>query len=198
MKGESEPDQCDEHAERETLRRALRGVPAAFDAVVVLYGRRLFAVAYAVVQDRAEAEDVVQETFLKAYARRWMIRDPDKLPAWLYRTARNYAHDLVRKHRPQFLPHDEPALQQVADDTAPCPSAGLRATERQGAVHGLLSALPDNYRLAVTLRFMEGMDYGEIATTMGLSRGALRGILARAMKSLRKSVGAALLTTFSD
>jgi len=194
MTGEfPEPSNTDPFPERETVRRALRGDTAAFHEVVHLYGRKLYAVAYGVLQNSTEAEDVVQETFLKAYARRWMIRDPEKFPAWLCRTARNYAHDVLRKHRPESLPHDDPAFAAIADDAAPCPSANLHATERRGAVHRLLNALPDHHRLAVTLRFMEGMDYREIEETMGLSHGALRGILARAMKTLREGISDVLL-----
>lgn len=193
MNGDSEPPQADHFPERETVRRALRGDAAAFQEVVMLYGRRLYAIAYGVVQNRAEAEDVVQETFLKAYARSWMIRDPDKFPAWLCRTARNQARDTLRKHRPEPFPDDGQMLDEIADDGAPCPSANLHATERNAAVHRLLSALPDNHRVAITLRFMEGMDYHEIAESMGLSRGALRGILARAMTTLRKGIGSARL-----
>ena len=195
MNGDSEPHPADDFLERQTVRRALRGDTAAFQEVVVLYGRRLYTVAYGVVQNRTEAEDVVQETFLKAYARRWMIRDPEKFPAWLCRTAQNHARDVLRKHRPQSLPHDDQTFQEIADDGVPCPSANLHETERHGAVHRLLNALPDHHRMAITLRFMEGMDYEEVAETMGVSRGALRGILARAMKTLRKGVGPALIST---
>jgi RNA polymerase sigma-70 factor (ECF subfamily) len=191
---DTEPFRLTEFPERETVRRALRGDTAAFHDVVNLYGRRLYAVAYGIVQNCAEAEDVVQETFLKAYARRWMIRDPEKLPAWLNRTARNLALDTVRKHRPEAVPHDDPAIVGVADDGAPCPSANLCAEERMGLVRQLLDQLPDHHRVAITLRFMEGMDYREIEQTMGLNRGALRGILARAMKTLRKSLGGTLPT----
>ena len=188
-----EPNPADPFPERETVRRALRGDATAFQEVVYLYGRKLFAVAYGVLQNSTEAEDVVQETFLKAYARRWMIRDPEKFPAWLGKTARNCAHDVLRKHRPESLPHDDPAFAGIGDDSAPRPSANLHTTERHGAVHRLLNELPDHHRIAVTLRFMEGMEYREIEETMGLSRGALRGILARAMKTLRKGIGGAFL-----
>jgi RNA polymerase sigma-70 factor (ECF subfamily) len=178
--------------ERETVRRALRGDGPAFHDVVILYGRRLYAVAYGVVQDAAEAEDVVQETFLKAYAHRRTIRDPEKFPAWLFRTARNRALDLLRKRQPYAASDAGQPVRDIADDAAPCPSANLRETERNGAVRRLLDTLPENHRVAVTLRFMEGMDYREIEETMGIGQGTVRGVLARAMKTLRKGIGTAL------
>ena len=176
--------------ERETIRRALQGDTEAFEEVIAHYSGRLYAVAYGVLGNAAEAEDVVQDTFLKAYARRWLIRNPDKFPAWLTTTARNRACDLLRKHRPDALIDD---IAEMADHDVPSPSANLHATERNGAVRRLLQTLPENHRIAVTLLFMEGMDYREIAETMELSNGALRGILARAMKTLRKGIGSPLL-----
>jgi RNA polymerase sigma-70 factor (ECF subfamily) len=197
MTGDFEQSKADPFPERETVHRALRGDTVAFHDVVKLYGRRLYAVAYGVVQNRAEAEDIVQETFLKAYARRWMIRNPEKFPAWLCRTARNLALDVTRKHRPQALPDDDEALHQMAAATMPTPSANLRMIERNGAVQRLLETLPDHHRIAVTLRFMEGMGHREIEEAMGLNRGTLRGILARAMKTLRQGIGSALLSDLS-
>jgi RNA polymerase sigma-70 factor (ECF subfamily) len=184
------PEQDFVNPERDTIKRALAGDPAAFEELVYLYGRRLYAVAYGVVQDASEAEDIVQETFLKAYSRRWLIRDPDKFPAWLFRTTRNRACDLLRKHRPAPLPPEEHSLDHIADPGVTCPSANLRAAERNGAIHRLLDTLPDNHRIAVTLRFMEDMDYRQIEETMGIQPGTVRGILARAMKTLRKGIGA--------
>ena len=190
METDSRPGHADPFPERETVRRALRGDTEAFEDVIALYGRRLYAVAYGVLGNATEAEDVVQETFLKGYARRWLIRSPEKFPAWLCRTARNRACDLLRKHRANDHLEEIPEL---ADADAPCPSANLDMTERNGAVHRLLQTLPENHRIAVTLFFMDGMEYRKIEETMGLSNGALRGILARAMKTLRKRIGTSLL-----
>jgi RNA polymerase sigma-70 factor (ECF subfamily) len=191
MESDSIPDQTtDGFSERETLQRALQGDTGAFEEVIALYSRRLYAVAYGVLGNATEAEDVVQETFLKAYARRWLIRSPEKFPAWLCATTRNRACDLLRKHRAEV--HIEEIV-EMADEGMPCPSANLRETERNGAVQRLLKTLPENHRTAVMLLFMEGMKYEEIEKAMGLSNGALRGILARAMKTLRKGIGSPLL-----
>ena len=185
------PSPADDFPEREMVRRALKGDTDAFEEVIALFSRRLYAVAYGVLGNTTEAEDVVQETFLKAYSRRWLIRSPERFPAWLWTTARNRALDIARKHRPAV--HIE-EIAELADDGMPCPSANLREEERNGAVQRLLHTLPENHRTAVTLLFMEGMSYEEIEETMGLSNGALRGILARAMKTLRKGIGGPLLT----
>jgi RNA polymerase sigma-70 factor (ECF subfamily) len=190
METDLKPFQADDFPEREILQRALRGEAEAFEEVIALYGRRLYALAYGILGNAAEAEDVVQETFLKGYARRWLIRKPEKFPAWLSITARNRACDLLRKHRANDYIEE---IAEMADDDVPRPSANLDESERNGAVRRLLHTLPENHRVAVTLFFMDGMGYREIEETMGLSNGALRGILARAMKTLRKRIGTSLL-----
>jgi len=193
MNGEPTQATADPLPERDTIRAALEGDQAAFREIVFLYSRRLYAISYGVVQDAAEAEDVVQETFLRAYSRRDSLRDPARFPAWLCQTARNRACDILRKRRPHALPDQQNGLEHIADDASPCPSAGIRLAERDGAVHRLIGTLPENHRVAITLRFMEGMDYREIEQTMGINPGTVRGILARAMKTLRKGAGATLL-----
>ena len=193
MKGSPDQQSSDQFPERQTIERALEGDSAAFERLVYLYGRRLYAIAYGVLQDAGEAEEVVQETFLKAHAHRRLIRDAEKFPAWLFRTARNRACDLARKHRPAFLDQHEQTLEHAADSEVTCPSANLRLAERHSAVQRLLATLPDNHRVAITLRFMEDMDYRQIEETMGINPGTVRGILARAMKTLRKGIGATLL-----
>ncbi len=191
MQSDLRPTHRDDFPEREIVQRALQGDTAAFEEVIALFSRRLYAVAYGVLGNATEAEDVVQETFLKAYARRWLIRGPERFPAWLWTTARNRA--LGRSLESTVQKSTSKKIAEMADDGMPCPSANLREAERNGAVQGLLRTLPENHRTAVTLLFMEGMTYEEIEETMGLSNGALRGILARAMKTLRKGIGGPLL-----
>ena len=176
-----------ESNERETIAAALADEPGAFEEVIRLYGRRLYAVAYGILQNGAEAEDVVQETFLKAYRLRGKVRGPETFPAWLAALARNGALDVLRRRRTVPLPmSDETA--EMADGTAPAASARMAEDELHRHVDSLLAALPAEHRTAVTLRFLENMDYAGIARIMGISQGALRGILGRAMGTLRREL----------
>src|SRR5438270_6304452 len=93
-------------AEYAIYRAAIQGDRDAFERVIRLSSRNLFAIAYGVLQNREEAEDVVQDTFVKAWKSRWRIRDSAKLPAWLSTIARHRARDLARKRRPELLPED--------------------------------------------------------------------------------------------
>src|SRR5271155_968641 len=70
-------------AERIMVMAALAGDDEAFETVIRTYSRRVYIVAYSILQDKSEAEDIVQDTFLKAHQQRRQLRDPEKFPAWL-------------------------------------------------------------------------------------------------------------------
>jgi RNA polymerase sigma-70 factor (ECF subfamily) len=117
------------------------------------------------------------------------VRDSAKLPAWLSTIARHRARDLSRKRRPEPLPEDFESAEmggfQAAGETA----------DLDGEVRSALAQLPELHRAAVTLRYFEELDYGTIEQTLGLSNGALRGILGRALGLMRKRLKPALAST---
>src|SRR5471030_1723662 len=88
-------------AERIMVMAAMAGDDEAFETVIRTYSRRVYVVAYAILQDQSEAEDIVQDTFLKAHQQRSKLREPEKFPAWLLTVTRNGARDRLRRRRPQ-------------------------------------------------------------------------------------------------
>ena len=148
--------------------------------------RTLFAVSFAVLQDRAEAEDVVQETFIRAWNKRRSMRDPAKFPAWLVTVARNRSCDLLRKRRTVPIDADAP---EIPDTQHAKPDEQAEGDDLRGRMRAALSKLPEQHRTAVTLRYLEGMDHLSIERTMGITNGALRGILGRALATMRKTLG---------
>ncbi len=78
-------------AERVMVTAALGGDEKAFEEMIRAYSRRVYVVAYAILQDQSEAEDVVQDTFLKAHQTGHKMREPEKFPAWLLTVTRNAA-----------------------------------------------------------------------------------------------------------
>jgi RNA polymerase sigma-70 factor (ECF subfamily) len=167
--------------ERQALAAALGGDQAAFEDLIRIHSRRVYAVAYAIVQDAAEAEDIVQETFLKLHQGR--MRDADKLAAWLLTVTRNAARDRLRRRKPQAA---EETFHALPDDNAAAPGTDLERREFHARLHRALGSLPEEHRTALTLRYLEGLDYRAIEQTMGVSNGALRGILGRALGTLRR------------
>jgi len=176
-------------SEQAIYRAALQGDRAAFETVIRSFSRSLFAIAYGILQNREEAEDVVQDTFVKAWKARWRVRDAAKFPAWLSTIARHRARDLARRRRPEPLPEDF-----EAPDLVEFEGPGQKA-DLEGEVRSALAQLPELHRVAVTLRYFEELDYGTIEKTLGLTNGALRGILGRALALMRKRLKPALAST---
>ncbi len=155
------------------------------------YSRLVFAHAYNILHQPEEAEDVVQESFFKAYQTRWQLRDPEKFPAWLFSIARNRALDIIRRRRTVPLPED---TEMIMDSHAEKPDQQLEGAELHEKIHTALSSLPDHHRIAITLRYLEGLDYHTIEEIMGLTNGALRGILGRALHTLRIALKPSLVS----
>lgn len=178
-----------EPTERDLIRAALHGDRDAFEMIIPQFSRTLFAVAYGVLQNREEAEDAVQDAFVKAWKSRWLVRDAEKFPAWLATIARNRARDLARRRRTVPLPEN---MDELASTAAEDTHGTLGNADLNQQVHSALSALPEMHRTALTLRYLQEMDYRTIERTMGLTNGALRGILGRALGTMRKQLRPAL------
>jgi RNA polymerase sigma-70 factor (ECF subfamily) len=170
-------------SEREKYQAAIHGDREAFEMIIRAHSRALFAIAYGILQSREEAEDVVQDSLVKAWKTRWRVRDPEKFPAWLATIARHRAHDIFRKRC--AVPFSERLTEGI--ETEPADTSAL---DQQ--LHSALATLPELHRTALTLRYFEEMDYRTIENTLGLTNGALRGILGRALASMRKQLRPAL------
>jgi RNA polymerase sigma-70 factor, ECF subfamily len=173
-------------SEREQYRAAIHGDREAFEMIIRTHSRTLFAIAYGILQNREEAEDVVQESLIKAWKMRWRVRDPEKFPGWLSMIARHRAHDVFRKRRPARITHE-------GLETSDANTPDTTAIDQQ--LHSALASLPELHRAALILRYFEEMDYRTIENTLGLTNGALRGILGRSLASLRKQLRPALAST---
>jgi RNA polymerase sigma-70 factor (ECF subfamily) len=176
-------------SEHESYRAAIHGDRDAFEMIIRTHSHALFAIAYGILQNREEAEDVVQDALVKAWKTRWRVHDPEKFPAWLCTIARHRARDVARRRRSVPLPSDaeepiDPHLEDAAQFS--------KEKEVNQQVHAALATLPELHRVALTLRYFEEMDYGAIEHALGLSNGALRGILGRAMGAMRKRLRPAL------
>ena len=175
-----------EASERDQYQAAIKGDREAFEMIIRTHSRTLFAIAYGILQSREEAEDVVQDALIKAWKTRWRVRDPEKFPAWLATIARHRAHDIFRKRRTIPLEGHAPSCPTSSETDVP----HVDKLDRQ--LHSALAELPELHRAALTLRYFEEMDYRTIENTLGLTNGALRGILGRALASMRKQLRPAL------
>lgn len=169
------------------MRAAGSGDRAAFSLLVGRHGRKATGIAGRIVGNRADAEDVVQEAFLRAWrkAPEWQseAQRGAQFTTWYYRVLVNLCID--RKRKPANDPIE--AADQVAD-AGPDGEAAM-ATKQIGArVGAAVAALPERQRAALVLCHYEGMTNIEAAAVLELSVGALESLLVRARRSLRDSL----------
>jgi RNA polymerase sigma-70 factor (ECF subfamily) len=166
----------------------------AYEHVVERLQRRANRVAYWYLRDSAEADDAVQDAFMKAFERIDSYRPGFAFDTWFIRVLVNGCLDRLkaRMRRGRWLVADEggPAdTSHTWTDAGPSPEARLIATERQQALTTAIETLPARQRAVVVLSQLEGMSGAEIGAMIGLSESTVRVHLFRAMKKLRDVLG---------
>lgn len=152
-------------------------------ALVETYSTLLYRVAYSVLRSASEAEDVVQETFLRTLQHRGTLPAVRDLRPWLSRIAWNLAIDRRRRTRPDQM--DQIFAESLAASTVPADRA-LDEARRIQAVLGEIERLPRDERNALLLSSLEELETPEIATILGRTESAIRALLFRARTRLRQ------------
>ena len=165
--------------------RAAGGDLAAFEELVCRNQAKAWALAWRCLGDAAEAQDVVQEAFLRIYKAASRYRPAAKFRTYLYRVVTRLCLDWQAKKRPDYTD----TLPSIPDSSRD-PEALAGQNELSDAVWKCLDDLPGKQRLAITLRHYEGMSYDEIAEAMGVSPKAVDSLLQRARSALRQSLAA--------
>lgn len=157
-----------------------------FEALFEEHGPWLLQVARSVTRRATDAEDVVQEAFLKAYRSRGRFRGEVDPRGWLKRIVVNAAIDVLRRRRAG--PDEGPMADGVATDR-PGPQAVVSEAERAEAVRAAVDELPAHQREVLLLREFGGLTYREIAEQLGLPRGTVESRVIRARERLREVLG---------
>ncbi len=166
----------------------------AFRFLVERYSRPVFRVAYRVTGHEQDAEDVVQETFLRAYRQIGQFQERSAFSTWLYRIAFNCAHDLLRqrpkRQRVQSLDDEEagPGLEPVDGSADGSPHRKLADREFAGKLRDAFHELSLQERAAFMLRHFEGLSIEEIGKVLGLQQSATKHSVFRAVRKLRLSM----------
>ncbi|MEZ5945938.1 MAG: RNA polymerase sigma factor [Hyphomonas sp.] len=167
-------------SELDQITRAAAGDPSAAAWLVDRYSPGIIGLATRMLGDRMEAEDVTQETFLRAWKALPGWEPRAKFSTWLHRVALNLCYDHLRKRR-EALPGDLPDMA----DPALTPPEQLAQAERVRAIEAAIAALPERQAAALTLCALQGHSQAEAADIMETSVEALESLLARARRSLR-------------
>lgn len=170
--------------------RARGGDIEAFRTLVERHSRRLFHLAYRITRNEADAEDVVQETFMKAHANLGRFEERADIGSWLHRIAANRAVDIIRRRRTrsEVAPPADPTTPGVLDMVAaegPSPERATFSVEIRTRLETAMHRLTPNERAAFVLRHHSGMSIAEIGEALDLRENATKQSIFRAVRKLR-------------
>jgi RNA polymerase sigma-70 factor, ECF subfamily len=173
------------------VRRVQRGDKGAFDALVLKYQHKLVKLVMRYVRNPAEAEDIAQEAFIKAYRALPQFRGDSAFYTWLYRIAINTAKNAVvsRDRSPIEYDLDRSNTDESYDmqgrmKDSETPEGLVLTDEIRSTVNAAIDALPDDLRTAIVLRELEGLSYEEIAAAMACPVGTVRSRIFRAREAI--------------
>ena len=175
--------------DRSAVDDARAGDTGAFEALVLRYQTRIVNYASAVVHDAGIAEDVAQETFVRAWRGLDRFRGESSFKTWLYRIATNVARTHLDRRGRQARTadrslDDEAETLQAGDVPSAAPDAETSLVRRE-AIDRALGELPEELRVALVLRDVEGLDYKEIAGVTGAPMGTVESRIFRARRHMR-------------
>src|SRR5579864_5970556 len=181
-----------ELADRAYVAKARSGDTEAFRALVDLHSRGLFRVAFRMTGNESDAEDVVQESFLRAYRQLGKFDERASFGTWLYRIAVNCALDLVRskKRRAEQQPAEDSREDPVrlTASSQPGPERLALSGELRERVADAMNELSAAERSAFVLRHFEGMRIEEVSRVLGCQPGAAKHSVFRAVQKLRRAL----------
>jgi RNA polymerase sigma-70 factor (ECF subfamily) len=174
--------------DEEVVSRVKAGETALFEVLIRRYNQRLFRITRSILRDDTEAEDVMQQAYLNAYAHLGQFEGRASFATWLTRIAVHEASARVRRRRyaegETMRDPEEDAAASLAD-RAPGPEEQLLAGEVRLLLESAIDALPVHYRCTFVLRAVEGLDTAEVAESLGISEELVKTRLHRARAVLR-------------
>ena len=175
------------------IERVKNGDQQAFEDLVSRYENKVYRLAIKLTRNETLAEEVMQEVFLKIYEKIGTFRGESALSSWIYRIAANACFaklNLEKRHQhadlEETMPQAEIALQERQDSTPEAPDRPLLTNEALSVISRAIERLPEDFRVVLTLRDVEGMSNEEVARILDLSVPAVKSRLHRARLLLRK------------
>ncbi len=181
-------------AEARAIEQVKAGNADAFRVLVDRHSRSVFRIAYRIVGNEADAEDVVQEAFLRAYRQIAVFEERASFATWISRIASNYALDVIRlrgrheKGRVRSSGDDEPDLMDTLRGNTPGADRVYYGTQVQRKLGEALEELSPQEKTAFLLRHFEGKSIEEIGAVLGTAPSATKNSIFRAVKKLREAL----------
>lgn len=179
---------------RQIIDRALAGDQKAFEEIIEEYHERIYHFIYKMVRDSAQAQDLTQVTFIKAFRALASFNSEYAFSTWLYKIAANNCIDFFRKKKLRTYSLDAPIqgkdgeLQRDYPDFEQNPENELISRERDMHIEEAINSLPEKYRVAILLRHTMDKSYEEIAEELSLPLGTVKVRIFRAREMLKKKL----------
>jgi RNA polymerase sigma-70 factor (family 1) len=177
---------------QELLARLKNGDMLAFDQVYELYSHKLFSFVFKILKNEAEADDIVQEVFVKIWESRWSLVDFKLLNSYIFTIAYNHSIDHIRKRisNNKYLEH---LKNSAVVNFTPTIISQIEFNELHNQVEKLIANLPERQKQVYLLHREEGLTYPEIAEKMGISKNTVENHMVKALKYLRQNIDNSLL-----
>ncbi len=169
------------------VRRCLNQEPAAFRELVERYKNQIFSLIFRLVRNPSDAEDLSQETFIKAFKNLASYDANRPFITWLFKIAHNASLDFLRAKKPEAISIDEEEVGVYPDSSASIEKE-LESVLQREFLDRILASLPPLYQEALILRHKEGLDLKEIAQVLQIPEGTVKIRLFRAREALKKKL----------
>ncbi len=176
------------------IKKALAGDQTAYQRLMARYKSGVFHIVFKMVRNREEADDLVQETFMKAFASLASYREEFRFTTWLYRIAANAAIDSLRKQKIEAMSLDEPVETEEGTvgleiaDTSFNPEENALKKEKGVSILDAIASLPPKYREVIELVHLKEKPYDEIAAILKVPVGTVKARIFRARELLKKKL----------
>jgi RNA polymerase sigma factor (sigma-70 family) len=180
--------------DKKLIASALEGDQEAYRALMNRHRPAIFHIIFKIVRDQEATADLVQETFMKAFASLATYRAEYKFSTWLYRIGANCAIDFLRKRKIKTLSLDAPAetadgqIEIEVPDNSYNPERDLEEREKRISINEAINSLPEKYRIVIVYRHKDNKSYEEIAEVLNIPLGTVKARIFRARELLKKKL----------
>ncbi|MGG1675608.1 RNA polymerase sigma factor SigW [Neobacillus sp. NRS-1170] len=179
---------------KKRIKQVIKGDQDAFGEIVEIYKNSVYQLCFRMLGNKHEAEDVAQEAFIRAYVNIKSFNQELKFSTWLFRIATNLCIDRMRKKKPDYYLDAEVAgtegltmYSQIPSNT-PLPEKELESLELQETVQKEILKLPEKYRSAIVLKYVEELSLNEISEILDLPLGTVKTRIHRGREALRQQL----------